>query len=201
MSTPPGSTGSGGTPLRFQYGINWVEALYPYVQAREAKTARPYKSVFICPNASTNKYPVNSNAAVTYAFNANLAEHSSQLNTIPNKLMMIRELDRLYNSVLRPVNDSNCSSGTRPMSPFLDTYDEAVSQINQRSSTPNQHSTGSYILFADGHVGYFTTDYFPDQDKISSVNCWDTETQQWWNYNNSNTNVPDYMRRTIAITP
>ena len=197
LSTP----NQDGTLQRFQYGTGWVEELYPYIWAKEGKISRSYKSVFVCPNAAHMQQPANSNAAVTYAFNANLVEHSSQLLLNPNKLMMIRELDRLYNSVLRPSSDSKSSSGNWPISPFLDTCDEAIGALSQRPSVPCQHTNGSYILFADGHVSFFTTDYFPNQHDVNSANCWDTETRQWWNYNNNNTSVPDYMRKTIAITP
>ena len=195
LSTP-GQTVSGGAPLRFQYGVNWVEGLYNYVE----QVSKTGASSWRCSAATNKQQPVNSNAAITYAFNANLVEQPEGIIKGASNLMAVRELDRMYNSVLRPTNDSSCSSGNRPISPFLDTSDEGIGGINLRASEPKQHGNGSNILFADGHVKMYNVQYMPEQGDMLSTNCWDTETSQWYNFN-AQSSKPANMRRTIAITP
>ena len=200
--TPDGTLDQEGNPVRFKYGLNWVEALYPYLQSRCVKAGRDWKSFRACPNSQSAQYPINAPTCyMTYAFNANLERYSAALVRNPDKVMMLRELDRLMFAELRPTNVSNDTSSNRSISPFLDTNDEGINPIPYRPSNPNIHGNGSYIAFADGHVHYFTTDYFPDQGQILSPRSWDSDTKQWWNYNSGNTYVPAEMRRTIAITP
>lgn len=204
--TPDDATNSDGTPKRFQYGYNWVEALYPYVQDSARKTDQDWKALRACPNASTSKWPPTTGGAgacVTYGFNYNMAEKSRGFLHNQSKLMMLRELDRRFNSVLRPNNGSTGNSANAPNSPFLDTVDEAISMPIANPTNPNQHGSGSYIVFADGHVRYFTTEYFPDQANLTAEKCWDSETQQWYNYVFANpaNETETRLNKSIAITP
>jgi|GEM_PF-3502501 len=51
---------------------------------------------------------------------------------------------------------------------------------------------GSYIAFADGHVGWFSIDFYPNQVNTTAAKCWDSDTQQWYNNN---------VTKDIIITP
>jgi prepilin-type processing-associated H-X9-DG protein len=62
------------------------------------------------------------------------------------------------------------------------------------------HGDGSYIVFADGHVRFFTIDYYPKYADITAVRSWDAETQQWWNYGPGSGRSAPYLK-SIAITP
>lgn len=187
-------------PKRFVFGPNWVEALYPYIQASAGKTGQVWKSFRKCPNAQnlsdrTGGYAAQAYACMTYAFNGNLPESSSSLQRNPASLMMLRETDRRVNSILRPANNSTGNSTAPPIAPFLTASDPAMTSPG--IIVPNQHATGSYILFADGHIRYFTTDYYTDTP------TWDPVTGQWYNfvYANPANDTERMHNKTIAITP
>lgn len=195
--TPDGQT-QNGSPRRFQYGVNWVEALYPYIWAAAARTGQDWRSFRKCPNArdmlQIPNGPFAWSSYITYAFNYNLVELPDSMLRRPGSLMMIREMDRRVNSLLRPANVSTNATVT-PGCPFLTTTDSY--NMQPPATLPNQHSTGSYIVFADGHVRYFTTDFYP----VTPV--WDSDTQQWYNfvYPNPANDTERMLNRSIAITP
>lgn len=183
-----------GDPVRFVYGINWVEALYPYVIKSAKSTGRDWESFLKCPNAGDTSYPLNSpTAGMTYVFNYNLLEQPDGVIRNSAKLMLLRELDRLTGAVCRPYNQSY-SSSYRPQSPFLTTYDFGI-----RNTTLNNklHGNGSYIVFADGHVAFFGEEYFPSNVVLNEAESWDPETNQWWNWVNKDPAV----NKAIAVTP
>ena len=201
--------------MRYMYGINWVEALYPYLQKAAEKTGQDYKAFLKCPNASSITSPRTGSpaatASVTYAFNGYLAEYSPSLVQNSEKLMMIREMDRLINAEFRPFNiamhvPGGPNNGIRPAigtvadkpyDPFLNITDAIIgTAVNNKP-----HNEGSHILFADGHTKHFTSDLMPRDSSVTSANSWDAETMQWYNFNKNNTTVGTEQRRTIAITP
>lgn len=196
--TPDGQNNPDGTPVRFLYGQNWVEAAYPYIQASATKTGQDWKSLRRCPNAlDIGEKPGGALARasyMTYALNYNLAECSESLVRSPGSLMMLREMDRRVNSLLRPANNSVDATVT-PQCSFLTTWDDYG--LVPVETNPNRHSAGSYIAFADGHVRYFTTDYYPS-------NCsWDPDTQKWYNfvYPNPANDTQRRLNKSIAISP
>ena len=187
---------SDGNPIRYQYGFGWVEALYPYIIDAATKTDQDWLSFMKCPNATNNTYPPGSPARMTYVFNFCLTEQPRQLIRNPESLMMLREADRNLNSVCRPISTSCIANPYAvPQYPLLTEGDSYLHPID-----PNLHGSGSYIVFADGHVKYFTTDFFPPQSYYTVANCWDGETQQWYNYGPGADMPPEYIK-SIAITP
>lgn len=183
--------------LRFQYGVNWVEALRPYVQTAAAKTGQDWRSFRRCPNASGTV--TSANASMTYSMNYNIVEQPKAIIRDPARLMMFREMDKLVGSVLRPGNRSTDST-TMPISAFLVTgQDTSYSVAIYRSTNANRHGAGSYICFTDGHIKYFTNDYFPTAGSGSSaqsVCTWDPVDQRWYNAVNNSASS-----RAIAVTP
>lgn len=195
MPLSPREFDQDGNPIRFTRSINWVEALFPYLISEAKMSGRDWESVLKCPNASDAKYPPTSTTArVSYAFNYNLLEYSPAIIRDQAKTMMIREMDRLMESVCRPANNSTGNYTILPQSPFLIDRDYMLRNtvINYRL-----HGEGSHILFADGHVTYFSTDYFPTTVSLSAADCWDAETGQWWNWVNKDPQI----NKAIAVTP
>ena len=138
-----------GDPRRFQYGVNWVEALYPYVEAI-TKSSDPM-TTWRCPKASNKTYPINSTtAAVSYSFSACLVEQPEGILKGAANLMMVREVDRLANAILRPSVDVTGGAAVPPRTPLLNKFDWRMHETENRI-----HANGSHVLFADGHVkGY-----------------------------------------------
>ena len=183
-----------GNPLRFQYGVNWVEALYPYLEAAAGRTGQDWKSFRKCPNASAVQ--TSTNACMTYSLNYNLVEQPNGIVRDPSRLMMFREMDKLVGSVLRPSVQS-FESAELPRNAFLTTKDSYLGVLD-RSTDPNRHGSGSCICFTDGHVKYFTTDYYPSDVGGYSVSSWDPIDQRWYNIVNE---ADPPHNKTIAITP
>lgn len=171
--------------------LTWVEALYPYVQKSANRTGQDWKSFRACPKASLSTpepVPMRPTAYMTYAFNYNLVERPKAAARAPGTLMMLREMDWHVNAVLRP---SNLSSDVYlvPQNAFLNGLDGYSPYIRPQDRL---HDAGSYIAFADGHVRYFTLDYYARTPEYDSVD------KRWYNYVNSGS--PD-VAKTIAITP
>jgi len=191
--TPDGQTDADGNPKRFASGPNWVEALYPYLWSAATKTGVDWKSFRVCPKATTRTTSgaggPSSTSYMTYVFNINLVEQPSSLAQAPNTLMMLRELDCHVNSILRPINMSPDPSSP-PICAFLTNYDSILAPVVP--TTGKIHDAGSYIAFADGHVRYFTIDYYSKHPEYDAVD------QRWYNY--LTTGSPA-VYKTIAITP
>jgi len=194
-------------PPVFEYGINWVEALYPYVKVLAAKTDQDWRSFRRCPNATNNVYPTSSadlHWSMSYVFSGALVEQKRGLvMRVPSAVMMIREFGRLTVATLRPSDQSSVRSGAaKPMYPFLNKTDRSVP-----GGTANEcqlHGGGSYILFADGHVRHFTLDYYPEYSAMTAANAFDsTDTYQWYNYYYANPTTEEQRakNKSIAITP
>lgn len=178
-------------PQRFTSSINWVEALFSYIESTTKK--EDPMTVWRCQGASSVQQTPNS--AVSYTFNYNLLEQPEGVIRTASNLMMVREFDRLLDAVCRPSNDSTGKSGTAPINPFF-TKNDATLFRQQQPFNNKMHNKGSHILFADGHVKYFGEEFWP-AGNLSSQNNWDQETGQWWNWVNRQKNLD----KVIAITP
>lgn len=167
----------------FRYGVNWVEALYPYVE----KVGNPgdNETVWNCPQRKSEA--VRDDARVTYALNINLVGQPEKVIRDAGHTMMLREMDRRFDAVCRPVNVSK-DEETRPISAFLGEFDAQLSKHIRIKSTI--HGPGSNILYTDGHVKNMPTTQMPIDNKL----YWDKETKQWWN-----SGAED--KKLIAITP
>jgi len=184
-------------PPKFQHGINWVEALYSYVESI-TKKGDPQSS-WRCQAASNAEYPATgNNCGVTISFNRNLIEQPEGILKGAANLMMCREFDRLTIAMLRPMNDSTGQSGVKPQYAFLDMKDGSMGTTQWK-----MHGNGSHVLFADGHVKIFDLSYFPEYANMSQVANWDATTQQWYNFVYPNPINPDQKAkdRSIAISP
>lgn len=188
--TPADDKNSDGTPARFRYGVNWVEALSPFMEQISMNSNGAWR----CQSLGSQTYPENSNtAAVSYAFNRNLIGRPEQAIHTASNLMVVREMDRLVDAELRPANYSCGLPDAPPDSPFLTTRDSRIG-----STKPELHSTGSNVVFADGHVKWFSAEWFPDQRHITAKLCWDSKDRQW--YNCLDPRKPSQYK-SIAITP
>jgi prepilin-type processing-associated H-X9-DG protein len=202
VSLSPNPYSNGDGPQRFVYGLNWVEALYDYVDARAARTGQPREFCWRCPSASSAEHPTNYNGRrVTYAFNSCLAEQPRLIVRRSQNLMMLRETGYLTVSTLRPTNTAHPSTGnpsSLPVYPFLS--EGRDTPLGYTSKQPKPHAGGSYILFADGHTRHFTIDYYP-QNIVKQ--CWDPDAQQWYNfrYTNPTSDLQRKHDRSIAISP
>jgi prepilin-type N-terminal cleavage/methylation domain-containing protein/prepilin-type processing-associated H-X9-DG protein len=186
----PALTDSNNEPIRFQYGFNWVEGLYPYIEkVAEGDAASAWK----CPTAkSSNAAAQGLFASTSYSFNANLVEMPEGVVKNAGNLMMCRELDRRYDAVLRPLYPTLTSAAGLPNDPFLGPEDATASM---RGLKYQLHGDGSTILMADGHVKQFSISYF-----AKSQGEWDTESKQYYNWVNTSP-LTDAKRLSIAITP
>lgn len=201
--SPPEIDSATGKPRVFDYGITWVEGLYPYLWKSADKTGQDWRSYLRCPASSIASDPTdpNYNCATSYVFNGCLAEYWPGVARNSQKLMMIRELGKLTASALRPTNiNSTGNPDVVPYYAFLNNKDHGPNTTDT-STVCKPHGGGSYILFADGHVKQFTLDYFPEfKSSYNTSTAWDSTTQQWYNYN-KNPVKPLQYRVTIAVTP
>lgn len=186
--TPAGLLDSSNQPLRFVYGVNWVEALYPYVES----VSKDNSGAWLCPAASNKGEKPGGQWSLTsyvsYTFNYNMIEQPEGIIKTASNLMISREIDRKVNSVLRPTNQSTDSSA-KPDTPFLGTIDNYVSPS---ATNPLQHNAGSNILFADSHVKTYATDMMPKDCQ------WDSNDSEWYNFANTGDSRRD---KTIAVSP
>jgi prepilin-type processing-associated H-X9-DG protein len=180
----PTKVDASGNPLTFEWGPNWVEALYPYIErvGKQGDNA----SVWKCPATRASCYPINSTSASnTYAMNYNLVEQPEGILKAAANTMLCREMDRMYNAELRP-RLASTDSQTRPIWAFLTANDAT----GNGTCKYKLHGTGSNILFADAHVKGFANALMP----LDTGLVWDATSGQWWNYTAGN-------KRTICINP
>jgi len=182
-----------GQPGRFQYSYNWVEGLRPYMEQITKDSAGALR----CKAASDSRQPVGPatsmayiTASTTYALNFNLIEQPEGVVRAAGSLMAVREMDRLCNAMLRPTRLS-LDSGNQPFNAFLSTTDTGLMLT---TTSPKRHALGSHILFADGHVKLYTTDYMPKT--MTATDNWDANDSQWWNILSN-----DDKNKTIAVSP
>jgi len=179
-------------PAIYDLGVTWVEALYPYLQSAAARTSQDWRSFRLCPNVRNMADPPfpsmvgYASARMSYALNFNLVEQHTGIVRDPGIMMMLREMDRRVNSILRP-SYLSMDSATRPANAFLNSTDTVIGSIFPVE--PNRHGSGSYICFADGHIKYFTTGFYPQSP------VWDSTDQRWYNF----TTGP--YAKTIAVSP
>jgi prepilin-type N-terminal cleavage/methylation domain-containing protein/prepilin-type processing-associated H-X9-DG protein len=190
LTDPNKTEASTGEAWRFQYGYSWVEGIYPYV---EKVTEGDAASAWKCPAAKSAEFTGNGIQgkwpAVTYAFNRNLIEMPEGVVKNSGNLMMLRELDRKYNSVTRPLYEC-VASNQIPQDPFLGPEDGVKTKFKL-------HGDGSIILFADGHVKVFSTAYFTNSKQGQSE--WDAQNNQWYNWVSAPSS--DAKNFSIAISP
>ncbi len=200
--SPPDPIGTETEPRRFQYSINWIEGLYSYVETI-TKSSDP-QSVWRCTAASNSTWPTPNPTtgypypAVNYVFNYNLIEQPEGIIKAAANLLMVREFWQTTIAELRPSNGTAGNSGVRPQYPFLNGDLRAISGNSDRAC--KLHSNGSHILFTDGHVKIFDLTFMPKYADITAGNCWDEETQQWYNFAPASGKRATYIR-SIAITP
>jgi len=190
-------------PPKYQYGLNWVEALYSYVEAI-TKSTDPM-SAWRCPAASNNVYPTSANDlhwGVTYVFNGSLVEQPEGIIKGAANLMLLREFGRLTVATLRPSNNATGNSTTKPMYAFLNKTDAGIPGGTAKECY--HHGNGSHVLFADGHVKVYDLGYFPEYSAMTAANAYDANnTTQWYNYywSNPTTAIQKAKNMSIAITP
>lgn len=175
-------------PLKFYYGITWVEALYPYIE--RVGDPGDNQSVWKCPSAGMAKTGDQNTASCSYALNYNLVEQPEGILKSSGNTMMVRELDHLYGSVLRP-RLASTTVGAPPLYPFLTRRDYPTSA--NYASKNKLHGPGSMILFTDGHVKSIVASAMPENSQFNST-YFDATTGQWWN-------APAGGNRIIAINP
>jgi prepilin-type N-terminal cleavage/methylation domain-containing protein/prepilin-type processing-associated H-X9-DG protein len=182
-------------PIVFYYGVNWVEALYPYIE----KVGNPgdNSSVWKCPSAGDGFKSIYNQMAeplcrITYVFNYNLLEQPEGILKAGGNTMLAREMDRRVGATCRPTNLTPTKESI-PASPFLNATDGSGSGKIQVKS--KLHGAGSHILFTDGHVKLISVALMPKDGDISVANNWDVKNNQWWNTNQEGNN------KLISITP
>ncbi len=160
LSDPTYDPDGDGNPDRFQYGVSFVEALYPFLE--RVTTGSDPVSIWKCPKAKDSTYPVwtragdptpgtdSGNAAVTYVMNAYLCEANEGTLKSTADMMLLREIDARVNGVLRPT-PRPITSGA-PQYPFLDDLSQDPFGVRPKADL---HAKGSHILFADGHAKFF----------------------------------------------
>jgi len=201
--SPPDPLPGQTEPPKFLYSVNWVEALYNYIETVTKK--EDPKSVWRCaavsnatwPTPNTSGYPF---PAVNYVFNYNLVEQPEGIIKGAANLMMVREFFKTTIAVLRPTNNTTGNSTVRPQYAFNNGDVNASSSENNNPSIWKTHGNGSHILFADGHVKMFDLTFFPKYADVTANNSWDPETGQWYNFAPGSGKGPAYIR-SIAITP
>ena len=183
-----------GDPYRFWHGIAWVEALYAHIEP--AGEQGEQSSVWRCQAARNLTYPANSKTArVSYVFNFTLCEEPEGMIKGAADLYMVREVDRLVDSLARPIytlctGDEN----VKPQWALLNKF-----EVYLKKTDNLLHANGSHVLFADGHVKLYTADYFPEQSHYNQANCWDDRTNQWFNYG-PGASMPAAYLNSIGIT-
>ncbi len=198
----PGQT----EPPKFQHSINWVEALYSYVE-QVTKKDDP-ATTWRCPAATSLFLPVAPTTEppyrlVTYVFNRCLVEAPEGIIKGASNLMMVRELGRLTMATLRPTNECTASPNSAPQDPFLIARDYAQTIIFTKGEYL-LHANGSHILFADGHVKLFDIRSFAtDAAATQYARIYDPTTQQWynWYFENPANAEQKALNRQIAISP
>ncbi len=177
----------------FQYGINWVEALYPYIE----KVGKPgdNASVWVCPSVKMRQVGLAS-ASCSYAMNYNLIEQPEGILKNAANTLMVRELDGLYGATCRPTNQTPTSAKV-PTYPWLGLKD--IASGTPIVTKPKLHGAGSHILFTDGHVKVISASYMIQDStnaaKLAYPGGWDATTNQWWN------DITSPEKKIIAINP
>lgn len=197
--TVPANLNPDGTLKRFVYGTNWVEALFPYMEAisKDSAGAWACKAAAEITDSSGN-FAQRGMARVNYSMNINLVGQPEGIIKTASNMLLCREMDRKCNAVLRPVNPStDGSSGSIPIAPFLSATDQGYPS-SAVVPNPKQHANGSNVLFSDGHVKSFNAGAMPDV--LTAALCYDSTDLQWFNFNDDPAN-PIGLRKSIAISP
>lgn len=164
--------------------LTWVEALYPYMEPpSDLGNGRVDCGAWVCRAACDDGCQSGTvTAYTTYAMNRNLVGRPEKCIRADGELMLLREMDRMADSELRPRNYSCGLPDAPPDSPFLTSRDSRFGRTNQ-----DLHGPGSHIAFADGHVKWI------DMRRLTIE--WDGKTRQWLAREKA------YNSMTLAITP
>lgn len=211
-------------PVRFEFGITWVEALYPYMEATSGGNKSGGNSGAWKCNAASDKTDSKDKTGdeydtcmITYLMNSFLLEQPEGVIKSASNLMLAREASARTNSGVRPGKigtpiDQSVSQTNRPLYPFL-AVDETKTTatldygyqyaLSVNGVIAKQHGNGSNVLFADGHVKSFSTKYMPygSSAGLVATDSWEANDSQWYNWNSTTLAVPEPIKRTIAITP
>lgn len=170
------------------HGVNWVEALYDYMEPPSPDSNGAWECKSACLTAGS--YPARSRTAyATYVLNRNLVGRPEMCISQADRLMLVREMDRHANSELRPTNYSCGRPNVPPDSPFLNGSDSRLGKTETRL-----HGVGSHILFADRHVQLFPDTAYPT-GRVLPKRCWDATEKRWYN------SLTGRYAKKIAVTP
>lgn len=169
---------------------NYVEGLQLYLEKLE--DARGNESIWRCPTASDAVYPPGATpssktATVTYVMSYYMAEQTEgRIDDASNTLLM-REVDRKVNALLRPypkTTTSPLNSSTNPAyNPFPTTDQTGTFAFINPVNVPIRHSNGFIVLFVDGHVAYRTAPQVaapPGGTYTAYGVTYDTNTSRWY---------------------
>ena len=164
--------------VRFEYGVSWVEGLYPYIDWAIAGSG--VTGVWRCPVALDSTLPATGStsptsergrAAVTYAMNCFMVENRPSRMKSVNDVMLLREFDRRTNAVLRPL--PNTAYGAAPQCPFMDTGPDVRFPVASKPADNHlqydRHGDGSNILFVDGHAKRFPVSKMLNSEVTNAV--------------------------------
>ncbi|MDO8683581.1 MAG: prepilin-type N-terminal cleavage/methylation domain-containing protein [Armatimonadota bacterium] len=162
----------------FQNSYNYVEGLTDYLEKLE-EAQYTKETTWLCPTALDDPHPfaaaslIGKCAAVNYCFSAFVIEQvENKVEDAPNTLMM-REVDRKVNALLRPYPSVNpvddppygrTSASEPPKACFPPTDNEpdptityripGIAAVGKPPLNANRHGDGSMVMFVDGHVEY-----------------------------------------------
>lgn len=214
LSADPNGQNNNGTSTIFDHGTNWVEALYKYVDSGTKQTDN--STAWKCPAASdliaSPAGTGSTTAMVTYVINYNLLEQPEGIIKSSANLMLVREADRMVEAVAvgsassgKATVGAYATSTAAPCESFLTGSASTYSGFSGSTSSINykMHGNGSNVLFADGHVKAFQSDYFTKVgDPNQSSAEWNNTLSQWFNFSSTqNDSVPKNHYDSIALTP
>jgi prepilin-type N-terminal cleavage/methylation domain-containing protein/prepilin-type processing-associated H-X9-DG protein len=170
-------TGQGTLGSTPKSSLNFVEGLSTYLEKIEDIQGGT-ETIWRCGSASDGKWSftgiasILSSAAVTYCMSYYMVEQSdSRINDTANTLLM-REMDRRCNAMLRPfpydvtqplTDPANPPSLCFPPTDALPTphspnnnlaFPANGNAMYPAALAPVRHSEGSIVMFVDGHVQY-----------------------------------------------
>ncbi len=186
-----------GEPMKFFYGVNWVEALMNNMESVSAWDDP--KSAWRCSTASEvatkliekqyfwppgKNQPQETLAAVSYTMNFYLAEQPSSVISVPDRTMLVREFDGRACAALRPFTPDTEYYGmalpglveNSPYAPFLlsgmnTQVDPHASQSGGEFAINGKlHGAGSLVLFADSHVAHYAERTFTSGNVVQLDN-------------------------------
>jgi prepilin-type N-terminal cleavage/methylation domain-containing protein/prepilin-type processing-associated H-X9-DG protein len=148
---------------------NYVEGLQLYIE--KLQDTKGNESIWRCPaasdatfpalNATKNGPPLALTAAVTYVLSYYAAGQTEGRVDDPSNTLLMREVDRKCNALLRPYPKTATAAFGKPdnppYNPFPTTdHTGTLYPFQTPTNMPLRHSNGFIVLFIDGHVAYRT---------------------------------------------